>query len=181
MLQSMLGSHYTVGNFGVCGSAASINSLKPYIDQHEFWLALNFQPKMIVIMLGTNDAKLNNTGDLESFKTSYEEIIKQFQALPGNQQILLVDPPPILNNTLNLNNATLVQDIIPQINQIADELNLSTVNVYSALTNHTQVLGDGVHPNSEGAQIIATQVYQALIALNEADNSASIVAPTEGS
>ena len=166
-LQALLGNSYYVANFGVSGAGASENSTKPYMQQPAFPRAENFDPGIVVIMLGTNDAKVNNTQDLASFKASYEEIVRSFEALPGDQQILVVDPPPILNNTLSLSNETLVQDVIPQINQVANDLELPAVNVYSALSNHTEVFGDGVHPNTEGGQLIADKVYNALTSLEQ--------------
>jgi acyl-CoA thioesterase-1 len=166
-LQSMLGSSYRVANFGVNGAGASENSSKPYMQQSEFPRAQNFDPDVVIIMLGTNDAKVNNTQDLASFQASYEELVREFEALPGDQQIFIVDPPPLLNNTLDLSNETLVQDVIPQINQVANSFNIPIVNVYSVLSNHTEVFGDGVHPNSEGGQLIANQIYQALTSMEQ--------------
>ena len=55
-LQSLLGTHYSVVNSGVDGSTVSLNSKRPYIRQPEFQKAEEFQPDIVVIMLGTNDA-----------------------------------------------------------------------------------------------------------------------------
>jgi lysophospholipase L1-like esterase len=169
-LQRILGNNYAVGNFGVSGSAVSSNSNKPYMSQPAFWSAMNFEPDVIVIMLGTNDAKMNDSQNLDDFQGTYMNLISKFQELPGDQQIILVDPPPILNNTLNLSDENLVQGVIPQIAQVATSLNLTTVDVYSALTNHTEVFGDGVHPNSEGGQIIAEKINQ-IISANPSENA----------
>jgi acyl-CoA thioesterase I len=159
-LQTMLGSNYTVGNFGAIGSSVSRNSNKPYLSQAQFWDAIKFQPDIVIIMLGTNDASESNYEVIDNFQITYEELIAKFQALPGDQQVVLVEPPPILNNTLSLSDENLVQGVIPRIARVADDLNLPTVDVYAALTNHTEVFGDGVHPNSEGGQIIAEQINQ---------------------
>jgi acyl-CoA thioesterase I len=161
-LQKILGKDYTVANFGVSGSAVSTKATKPYMNQYEFWRAVNFQPDIVVIMLGTNDANVNTYQDIDNFQNNYKDIINKFQELPGNQQIILVDPPPILNNTLSLSNDNLVQGVIPKIDQVANDLNLTTVNVYQALVNHTEVLGDGVHPSTSGGQLIAEQVNQSI-------------------
>ncbi len=161
-LQQMLGRNYTVGNFGVAGSTISPKSTKPYIEQYTFWRAVNFQPDIVVIMLGTNDASTANYNDIEEFQQTYKDIVRQFVELPGNQQIILVDPPPILNNTLHLSNNNLVEGVIPRIEQVGNDLNLTTVNVYDALTNHTEVLGDGVHPNDNGGQLIAEKINQSI-------------------
>jgi len=48
-LQSMLGSNYTVGNFGVSGSTVSLNSSKPYMKQPQYTAAQNFDPDIVVI------------------------------------------------------------------------------------------------------------------------------------
>jgi len=176
-LQTLLGSTYKVANFGVNGAGASDESSKPYMQQPDFPRAENFDPDIVIIMLGTNDAKVNNTQDLSHFQESYEEIVRQFEALPGDQQVFVVDPPPILNNSLSLSNDTLVQDVIPQINQVASDLNLPTVNVYSILSNHTEVFGDGVHPNSEGGTIIAAQIYQALTSMEQQYSPPPSLAP----
>ncbi len=169
-LQSILGSNYTVANFGVSGSSVMSNTYKPYTNTPDFWRALNFQPDIVVIMLGTNDANLNYTNNLGTFEKSYQDIIRQFESLPGDQQIIVVDPPPILNNTLNLSDQNLVQDVIPQINQVANNLNLTTVNVYDTMTNHTDLIGDGVHPSMEGGEIIANQIGQAITQYDGQDN-----------
>jgi lysophospholipase L1-like esterase len=58
--------------------------------------------------------------------------------------------------------ANLVQNVIPGIQQVANELHLPTINVYSSLLNHSDLFYDGVHPRAEGAQIIADTVYAAL-------------------
>ena len=161
-LQKMLGENYTVGNFGVSGSAVSTKAIKPYITQYEFWRAINFQPDIVVIMLGTNDANIDAYQDINHFQENYKSLISKFEELPGNQQIILVEPPPILNNTLSLSNDNLVQGVIPNIDQIANDLNLTTVNVYDALVNHNEVFGDGVHPNLDGGQIIAEQISEGI-------------------
>jgi lysophospholipase L1-like esterase len=171
-LQAILGSNYTVGNFGAIGSAISRNSNKPYMNQPQFWNALNFQPDIVVIMLGTNDASASNYKAIGDFQANYGDLIAKFQALPGDQQILLVEPPPIHNNTLSLSDTNLVQGVIPRIEQIGSSLRLPTVDVYTVLANHTEVFGDGVHPNNEGGQLIAEQINQA-IAVYPADNSPS--------
>ena len=55
-LQTLLGSNFTVRNFGVSGSTVSLNSIKPYMKQTAFRKAEDFDPQIVVIMLGTNDA-----------------------------------------------------------------------------------------------------------------------------
>lgn len=102
-LQAMLGANYRVGNFGVSGSTVQLNSDRPYMNQSAFLKAKAFQPSIVIIMLGTNDAREDTHESIENFSVDYKKLINEYQALEGNQQIWLVKPPPIFDNELNLN------------------------------------------------------------------------------
>ena len=161
-LQKMLGDGYEVGNFGVAGSAVTKGSDFPYMNQSEFQRAKDFQPQVVIIMLGTNDAKDVNYDNLGSFTGDYEEIVNFYDALPNDQQIYLVVPPPIYDNTLGLDNSNLEQSVIPMIEQVADNKDLPTIDVNSVMTDHSEYFKDGVHPNDDGAEVIATTINDAI-------------------
>ena len=160
-LQNMLGKNYRVGNFGVAGSAVSTQWFKPYEEQPEFQDSMSFEPTIVIIMLGTNDAHTDQS--TESFFNDYEALIADYEALPGDQQIIIVKPPPIYDNTLGLNGTALQNDVIPLIEQVASNTSLPVLDVNTALMNHPEYFIDGVHPNSDGAVTIATEVDQAII------------------
>lgn len=154
-LQELLGDGYLVSNFGVAGSAVTKQSDLPYTDQSAFEDAKDFQPNVVIIMLGTNDAKEHNYRYIYNFLKDYRDIVSTYDALPDDQRIYLVTPPPIYENNLGLDNSKLEAGIIPHIEQVADDMNLPTVDVNSALTDHSEYFNDGVHPNDEGGQVIA--------------------------
>ena len=159
-LQVMLGDNYSVGNFGVAGSAVSTDWFKPYMNQTEFQEAKDFLPSIVVIMLGTNDAHTyQSTGN---FASDYKKLIFEYQALDSKPRIFLVKPPPIYENELELSGTNLQEGVIPSIEQVADELSLPTVDVNSALADHPEYFQDGVHPNSDGAMVIATEISDAI-------------------
>jgi lysophospholipase L1-like esterase len=41
-------------------------------------------------------------------------------------------------------------------------MNLPVIDVFTAFGNRTDYFVDGVHPNSEGAALIASEVYKAI-------------------
>ncbi len=161
-LQNMLGSRYLVGNFGVSGSTVLSNSAKPYVNQSAFRGAKMFLPNIGVIMLGTNDASVTSSKYIDKFADNYKRLVEEFQALRSQPDVLLVEPPPILENDLNLSDTHLVQGVIPGIQQVSDELNLPTIDLHTALADFDEYFGDGVHPGSEGAQLIASQINDAI-------------------
>jgi acyl-CoA thioesterase-1 len=161
-LWTMLGRSYAVGNFGDPGAAVSSLSDKPYMNQSAFQLALEFEPKIVIIMLGTNDAhsSLNETN--ADFVNNYVKLVNEFQGLASKPRIWIVTPPPIFSNEANLSAQFIPQNVIPNIKQVANTVNVSVIDAYSPLVNHSNYFPDGVHPDSNGSKAIATIIYNAL-------------------
>jgi lysophospholipase L1-like esterase len=159
-LQTMLGDDYTVGNFGVAESAVSTNWYKPYVNQTAFQKAKDSKPSIVVIMLGTNDAHTYQSAS--SFASDYKQLIGEYNALESQPRIFLVTPPPIFDNDLELSDTNLDEVVLPAITQVADELELPVVDVNDALDDHPEFFEDGVHPSSEGATVIANEIWEAL-------------------
>ena len=161
-LQTMLGADYSVRNFGVSGSTVLLHTDKPYIDQEAFQRAKEFLPTIVVILLGTNDVRSDIYQSIDNFVADYKKLVSEIQALESKPKIFLVKPPPIFNNELDLSNANLLDGVIPRIEQVAKELDLPTIDVYTPLANYPGYFLDGVHPNNDGARLIASEVYKAI-------------------
>ena len=101
-LQNKLGDGYKVGNFGVSGSTVLRDTYTPYIYQTAFEEVKDFFPDIVVIMLGSNDARTDNFRSIENFVTDYMILIGEVQAIKNDSQIFLVNPPPIFQNKLFL-------------------------------------------------------------------------------
>jgi len=161
-LRLLLGPNYEVGNFGVSGSTVSLNSSKPYMNESKFQEAINFHPDIVVIMLGTNDANPEISQNESTFEADYSQLVSAFEQLDGKQLIWVVKSPPIFANNSAYNNTYLENNVFPQIDQVAEQMNLPTVDMYSALDTHADFFMDGVHPDSNGASLIALNVYDAI-------------------
>lgn len=161
-LQSLLGANYTVANFGVDGATVSLNSDRPYMNQSQFQMAQDFQPDIVVIMLGTDDANPNVTQYESTFEDDYSTLVTSFQSLDSNPQVWVAESPPIQNSSLELSAPYFNNNIIPHIQQVAQNLNLPTIDVYDSFENHQDLFWDGVHPDSDGATLIAADVCMAI-------------------
>lgn len=161
VLSSMLGANYTVGNFGVGRTTVSLQFDKPYLRQPAFREAQTFNPDIVVIMLGTNDAYLNQQ-QRNNFTDDYKTLVAPFQSLPSNPEIYIVIPPPVFNNALGLPAAVLDNEVIPKVNQTATELGLPIIDMYTPLLGNPEAFQDGVHPNLAGSQVIAAEIYDAI-------------------
>jgi acyl-CoA thioesterase-1 len=161
-LQTKLGENFAVNNFGASASTVLTISNKPYVKQNMFQRSKVFQPSIVIIMLGTNDAQPTTLGALDNFAEDYKQLINEYQTLPTEPEIWLVTPPPIYENDYNWDNMILEEHLIPKIKQVATELDLPVIDVNSALTDYPQYFADGVHPNTEGASLITETIYQAI-------------------
>lgn len=161
-LWSMLGTNYTVGDFGIGGATVDADSGSGYINETAFQVAKDFQPDIVIIMLGTNDANPHLNETAASFIADYTTLVTAFQGLDSKPQIWVVEPPPIHKNPGNLSEAILTQKIIPSIQQVAEEMGLSVIDVHTPLLGHADYFIDGVHPKVEGAIVIAETIYAAL-------------------
>jgi lysophospholipase L1-like esterase len=162
-LWKLLGPNYVVGNFGIGGATVSFNSDSSYGNQSAIQVAKQFEPNIVIIMLGTNDANTDLNQSNTSFIDNYAKFVGQFQGLASKPKIWIVKPPPIFNNTAGLSPEYLSQNVIPSIEQVANKTKTSIIDVYSRLAGHPDYFIDGVHPNIEGSHAIATTIYNALV------------------
>ena len=164
-LGKMLGSKYDVCNFGVNGSCLSRKGNRPYFITPDYVAVINQNPNMIILMLGTNDIQPQNWISQEFFINEGKWFINQLQNISSKPKIYIVIPPPIFCKNPNYpHNIELFDNqLIPAIKKIAQELNISIIDVNSQLVNKPQLFPDCIHPNPEGNKTIANIIYQELI------------------
>jgi len=162
-LWMLLGSNYSVVNFGVGGATVTVNSGKPYINESVFQDAKDFKPDIVIMMLGTNDANPALKPNTSSFVKNYAQLIDEFQQLESKPKVWIVKPPPVFNNGTGLSTENFDTYIIPAIEQVASKTNLPLVDVYTPLLDHSEYFKDGVHLNNEGSLVVANIIYNALI------------------
>jgi acyl-CoA thioesterase-1 len=163
-LWELLGTSYSVHNFGVGSTTVSISSETPYMNTSAFQRALEFQPNIVVMMLGTNDAQPSLFSYNTSFVGDYVKLIGAFQALASKPRIWVVLPPPIFSNQSEIISSEYFRrTVIPSIEQAASETGVPIIDVYSSLVGYSNYFPDGVHPNRAAAKLIAEKIYKKII------------------
>ncbi|MGD6934176.1 MAG: GDSL-type esterase/lipase family protein [Candidatus Bathyarchaeia archaeon] len=160
-LAALLGDKFEVVNFGVGRTTVSLDFEKPYMNQTLALYAHLFKPNIVIIMLGTNDAYLSEQ-QRSNFINDYTTLITSFQTLSSKPQIFIILSPPVFDNTIGLNASLVENEILPLIRQTAASLDLPLIDAYTPMLGHPEYFKDGVHPNDEGAKIIAEQVFNAI-------------------
>jgi lysophospholipase L1-like esterase len=165
-LWNSLGPNYVVADFGIGGATVTLNSGTGYNTSVAFKVAKQFQPNIVIIMLGTNDAKASLNEANATFIRDYELLVREFKSLPSKPVVWAVLPPPIFNNTMSVSEQLLEQNVIPNIREVSSQMGTGLIDVHTPLVGHPELFLDGVHPSSDGAKVIANTIYTALISGN---------------
>lgn len=165
LLQTMLGDEYFVGNFGKPGATLLNRGHRPYTEQKEYEDALAFNADIIVIHLGVNDTDPRDWPDFrDDFIKDYISLIDSFKSVNSNARIIIAGITPIWDRHPRFLSGTKVwqDEIRDKISVVADICGVEFIDFYSVLHNHPFMFPDAIHPNEEGASILAKTVYSAI-------------------
>jgi lysophospholipase L1-like esterase len=114
-LQKMLGSAYKVVNFGAGGRTMLKKGDNPYWRTGPLKQALASKPAIVVLMLGTNDAKFGNWkgANIAQFPIDYKSMIDEFVALDTKPTVYLMVPPPLYQDGRYGMNQTVINTLFP--------------------------------------------------------------------
>jgi acyl-CoA thioesterase-1 len=154
---------WEVQNFGVSGATLLSRGDLPYVRQAAFANAQACNPDIVIIKLGTNDSKPQNWQYRGEFVRDYENMIDTFRALPSRPQVWICKPVPAFYVNFNIRPDVIRDEILPLIDQIAREKNASAIDLYTALQDSGNLFPDGIHPNAEGAGLMAQTIAPFLL------------------
>lgn len=160
-LQILLGQGYKVENFGNSGKTMTDGD-QAYLKTKEYKNALAFKPNIVIIMLGTNDTKPDRWPGEDKFYTYYKSFIENFQSLPETQEIYICYPVRAFNNNFRIRESVLKLNIIPAIKLVGRRTDVNIIDLYSPFFDKALLLPDGVHPNEEGARLIASEIFKVI-------------------
>ena len=162
VLGKLLGNDYDVRNFGIGGRTLLNKGDRPYMKEQCYRDALEFNPDIVTIKLGTNDSKPQNWAHKEEFATDLITMINSFDSLPSKPTIYLCLPVPPTAVQWGINDSVIYNEVIPIIQRVAAEKGKSTIDLYTPLKPHPECFPDHVHPNEAGARRIAHVIYEVL-------------------
>ncbi len=159
ILKQKLGKKYEVRNFGVCGVTAMDGTDMPYINEQEYRNALEFNPHLVILMLGTNDTKPYNWKDRSKFKADMKAMIDTLRSLPAKPEIWLMLPTPVTSHAFFIDGSIIDSEIVPAVRELAQEESLPFVDLNTPFQGKEQYFMDTVHPTEQGDSIIADIVF----------------------
>jgi acyl-CoA thioesterase-1 len=161
-LQRLLGTNYTVMNYGVSGRTLLKKGDFPYWNEAAFTNSRTFNPDIVIIQLGTNDGKPYNWIYGTNFVTDYKALIAIYQALPSAPKVYLCSPCPVYGSgAYDINPGVVRTNIAPAVRALASELGLPLIDLQARMTNSTW-FPDTVHPDSKGMTAMAAVMFEGL-------------------
>lgn len=165
-----------VKEYAVGGRVMLRNGDYPLWNELEFERALEFDPNIVTIMLGTNDSKPWNWDHYsDEFITDYGAMIDTFKALDNNAQFIIGYPPPAFSNLGSIRDSVIFHHVIPKIDTIAAMTGATIVDFYAPLKDDPDMFPDGIHPNKAGHAKIAAILQPVIESMPEPVDT---IAPT---
>jgi len=161
-LSDMLGEGWEVQNFGLAYATLLKSGNVPYWKTNKFTPSHEYNPDIVVIMLGTNDAKSYNWVDKDQYISDYTALIDTYKNLPSKPIVFICYPPPVYKTFSGVTDSRIRNEVIPKITQVASLNGVEIIDIYNVLSNKKELFPDGIHPNIEGARQLAQTVYQTI-------------------
>lgn len=173
LLQQMVGEEYEVRNFGYNDASARFDADTPYVRKGVYRKSLEWNPDLVLLMLGTNDTKKRNW-DPDIFRRDYRRLVESYLALPSSPRVVLIAPIPISLikgvALLGVYPDTLETGVRPAIHGIGKEMGLQVVDLVDVFHGGDYCI-DGVHPQREGTRLMAEKIYQEVFVPHETQQS----------
>ncbi len=161
-LQRLLGPRWQVHNFGSSGRTLLKHGDYPYWNEPEFRAAKSLLPDVVIIKLGTNDTKPQNWKYREEFAGDYQALVQEFRALPSHPRVYLCTPVPAFPGNWGISDSVIKSEVIPLVRGLARQMQCPLIDLYTPLQDHAELFPDRVHPNGDGAGIMAHEIYDVL-------------------
>ena len=165
VLNKLLGQNYCVANFGYTDRTAIKTADRPYTAEKLYQQSLDFRPNIVVILLGSNDSKKRNWNK-DKYVKDYGEIIDSYLKLDSAPKVYALLPPPMFEKgkkvLYGLRKDVLDDEIYPTALQIANDKQISYIDLHEIYKDKKHLFADGVHPNAKGCQLLAQEVYNAI-------------------
>ncbi len=170
-LQGMLGWNYFVLNAGISGYSIVNTDPYAYVKSAQYNNAKRLEPDVVIFALGTNDANPGQDykdwsapGRDKLFLDSTREILDSFYDINPDCQTFLVYPASLFKVGADQWKAEpwtegIVNHVRPLLEQIVEEYNLPTVDMFPWSLENSEVFTDGLHPKDETYKPFAEHIY----------------------
>jgi len=168
-LQALCGDRCDVRNYGVNGATLLRKTLMPYCSFRSFDEAILFRPDIVVIELGNNDVLPGRIDRQDgAFVNDYMELIHYIRGEVPSVAVYLTTLTPILwvdglSGEYLQEWTGRLQELILEVSGLSGAPLIDICGPLREAVRHSPgIIPDGIHPDRDGARVIADAVYSAL-------------------
>ncbi len=160
-LQKMLGDSVEVRNFGVPGAAVQFDKFTTYLKTEAYKDLKLFRPEVIIVKLGTNDSRPDEWVNEDFFYADYLRLVRRMKSI--SDQVYLCYPILPYGFKWQQRDDILRNKVMKLIKRVSEEEQLPVINLYrEEMRDSVNYYPDGIHPTSNGYDIIAKIIYDNL-------------------
>lgn len=162
-LQTLLGEEeFQVLNHGADNRSLLDTAQNPYVDDPAHRLSQEAEPDIVLIMLGTNDAR-DPAWDADAYEEQLTAFVEEYQQLGSAPDVHLMTPPPVFENRGGLDPSIVSDHVRPIVEGVAGSTGAGLIDIYAVLEDRPELMSeDGIHPSARGYETIASAVHDAL-------------------
>lgn len=163
-LQVKLGTGYLVSNYGLRNATAASTGDLPYVESEQYKESLKSNPDIVVLMLGTNDTKVDNWNPAD-YKEGLLKMVKAYQSLETKPVVYLMRSPYCFPIEGNDHAEYQVQETIVNgelgdiISEVAEETGVNLIDLKAITEGKEYLYTDGIHFTAQGYDLISDKVY----------------------
>ena len=168
-LQQLLGPRWVVGNFGAPDQAVGPWTTRA-VTRHPSWRAAQeFQPDVVVLLLGTNDGQTRHWRSDDAFLQAAGDLVRAIhrwrRSRPeaGPPHVLIALPPPVFEARYEIQPQLVRNHVVLRWCELAAHHQWDVVDTHTPWVNRRERFPDGVHLDEAGALALACMIYDALV------------------
>ena len=167
VLGQTLGDGYEVRNFGQNGITLSKSGGTPVWNIERFTQSKEYQPDIVIIMLGTNDSPGSDSVDKQnSLKADLRELITVYRELDSHPTVYIATcATGFGNGGFGLPPANIHDYIVPLQKEVAAEMGCDIIDVHEFTSDMGADFPDNIHPNEAGHAAMGKFVAERLLEL----------------
>ena len=156
-LSNKLGNGYEVKNFGLSSHGLYSEHKYPYIKTEKYKESLEYNPDIVLIMMGTNDAKTIYWDKIsENYAEIFKSFIRSYKNLPGSPEIIVGIPGPVFEGEFLEDRPYEIMDAMRKTERdVCAELGIASVDFYEIFKDSKELFPDGLHFNEKGAEKVS--------------------------
>ena len=166
-LQDALLGNYNVVNFGNSGKTVrtDLGDDVSWLKQDQWKGTQAIVPDITILNIGTNDSKTSNNPatTYENFYAAYKHLVDELLKVNPEMKIIVCTVPYAYSGIWDINNDNIANIIAPVQRAIAAEYGFELIDLYEYTQNKSHLFPDGVHPNTEGYEMIVKIIKKALL------------------